>query len=191
MCAFDSESPRSGTFIRLWWRSLGQPTLPAVPAEVEFWYEQTRAQIQCGSRNRRNGGNRRRARCCARGSDRVLGARRIDSAGSVSETLGQEAALPVETSQPAQRQIDDADAWWQVNRTAAPNAIREDFEAMTSVLARSPKIGRRATNTKARDVRQVFLRRVGYIIYYRVIGSPPVLEVMAFWHARRGKGPPI
>jgi len=62
---------------------------------------------------------------------------------------------------------------------------------MAKILAGTPGIGRRATNTKKRNVRQVFLRRVGFVIYYRVIGSPPYLEILAFWHSRRCKGPPI
>ncbi|MDP9361841.1 MAG: type II toxin-antitoxin system RelE/ParE family toxin [Acidobacteriota bacterium] len=78
-----------------------------------------------------------------------------------------------------------------MNRTAAPNAIGQEFSAMIAILVRSPNIGRLATNVKRRNVRRVGLRRVGYEIYYRVIGSPPVLEVMAFWHSRRGTGPPI
>jgi len=62
---------------------------------------------------------------------------------------------------------------------------------MARTLARSPGIGRRSTNTKKKNVRQVYLRRVGYVIYYRVVGSPPVLQILAFWHSRRGTGPPI
>ena len=62
---------------------------------------------------------------------------------------------------------------------------------MTATLSRNPGIGRRATKTKTRNVRQIYLRRVGYFIYYRVIGSPPKLQILAFWNARRGKGPPI
>ena len=61
---------------------------------------------------------------------------------------------------------------------------------MVAILALTPGIGRRATDVKAPNVRKVFLRRVGFLIYYRVIGSPPLLEILAFWHARRG-GPPI
>ncbi|MGH9418363.1 MAG: type II toxin-antitoxin system RelE/ParE family toxin [Thermoanaerobaculia bacterium] len=99
--------------------------------------------------------------------------------------------LPVEVIPSARRQLDIAHAWWEINRTAAPNAIRDDFEAMARLIARNPKIGRHATKTKTRNVRQVYLRRVGYFVYYRVIGSPPFLEIMAFWHSRRGKGPPI
>ena len=87
-------------------------------------------------------------------------------------------------------QLDEAHEWWEINRTAAPNAIRDDFREMTRILAYSPGIGRRA-NTRTPNVRKVFLRRVGFLIYYRVIGSPPRLQIMAFWHARRGNGPPI
>jgi plasmid stabilization system protein ParE len=99
--------------------------------------------------------------------------------------------LAVEIDKAAKRQIDEAHDWWEDNRPAAPNAIREDFEVMTRLLARNPEIGRRSHGTKKRNVRQLFLPRVGYTIYYRVNRSPPRLEILAFWHARRGKGPPI
>jgi plasmid stabilization system protein ParE len=105
--------------------------------------------------------------------------------------VGREAPLPIEIEPPAQRQIDEADEWWQVNRTAAPNAIRDDFESAAKMLAMNPNIGRRSVKTKRRNVRQVFLHRVGYIVYYRVTGSPPRLQIIAFWHSSRSKGPPI
>jgi plasmid stabilization system protein ParE len=79
----------------------------------------------------------------------------------------------------------------EINRPAAPNAIRDDFELTTRTLSGNPNIGRRSLKTKKRNVRQVFLHRVGYIVYYRVIGSPRRLQILAFWHSRRGKGPPI
>jgi len=63
---------------------------------------------------------------------------------------------------------------------------------MIEIIAMTPTIGRRATNVRTPNIRYVRLRRVGYAIYYRVFdASPPVLEVMAFWHSRRGDGPPI
>ena len=159
--------------------------------EVEFRHEQARAEVQCGSRKRGNGGNRRRARCCPRKSDRGDGSRRRNSAGRFHEALDEEASLPIEIDAEAERQLEAADEWWEINRTAAPDAIYEDFQSMARTLARSPGIGRRSTNTKKPNVRQVYLRRVGYVIYYRVFGSPPVLQILAFWHARRGTGPPI
>jgi len=92
---------------------------------------------------------------------------------------------------PARRQISAAKKWWRANRLAAPNAIAEDFAAMTEVIATTPTIGRLAMDVRTADVRHVRLRRVGYSIYYRVIDSTSVVEIMAFWHARRGTGPPI
>ncbi len=62
---------------------------------------------------------------------------------------------------------------------------------MARMLVLNPNIGRRATNTRTPHVRQAYLPRVGYVVYYRVTSYPLVLEVMAFWHSRRGKGPPI
>jgi hypothetical protein len=91
----------------------------------------------------------------------------------------------------AEGELQYAHEWWEVNRTAAPNAIRDDFGSMATKLASNPRIGRRATNTKTRNVRQVFLQRVGYIVYYRIIGDPPRLQILSFWHSSRGKGPPI
>ena len=62
---------------------------------------------------------------------------------------------------------------------------------MVEIIAMTPSIGRPATDVRAPNVRQLRLRRVGYKIYYRVIGSPPRLETLAFWHSRRGNGPPL
>src|SRR5216684_9097969 len=97
-------------------------------SEVEFRHEQTRAKVQCGSRNGRNGGNRRRAQCGHRRGDRASGSRRRDSSGGIPETLGGVEPLPVHVEPAAERQIEIADEWWQVNRTAVPKAIREDFQ---------------------------------------------------------------
>jgi len=160
-------------------------------SEVEFRHEQTRAKVQCGSRNGRNGGNRRRAQCGHRRGGSASGSRRRDSLGSLSQTLGEVDALPIKITPLAEQLIDEAEAWWLVNRTAAPDAIGEEFGAMISILARAPTIGRIATNVKLPNVRHIRLPRVGYEIYYRVRGTPPALEVMALWHVRRGKGPPI
>jgi hypothetical protein len=105
--------------------------------------------------------------------------------------LGEIEPLPIEITPPAGRQIDEAEKWWLVNRTAAPDAIGEEFTEMIATLSQTARLGRVATDVRTPNVRKVFLRRVGFLIYYRVTGSPPRLQIMAFWHARRGKGPPI
>jgi plasmid stabilization system protein ParE len=62
---------------------------------------------------------------------------------------------------------------------------------MLEVIAVTPTIGQRAEKVSLPNVRHIRLKRTSYVIYYRVIGEPPRLQVLAFWHSRRGKGPPI
>jgi plasmid stabilization system protein ParE len=100
-------------------------------------------------------------------------------------------ALPVSVSQLAAEQIRAAAAWWRANRTKAPNAIREDFERASSLIAAQPDIGARARNANLPNVRRVHLARVRYDLYYRVVEPRQRIEILAFWHASRGGGPPI
>jgi plasmid stabilization system protein ParE len=100
-------------------------------------------------------------------------------------------SLPVEVTALAARHIRQAETWWRVHRTAAPNAIREELQWAFSLLAAQPRIGSRATNVKLPGVRRIFLPIIKYHLYYHVLESPDRVEIVALWHARRGKGPPI
>lgn len=91
----------------------------------------------------------------------------------------------------ARKQYVAAKRWWRAHRTAAPDAIADDFAALVKLLSSAPLIGKRATGVRVRNARVVTLRRTRYLVYYRVIGSPPIVEVLAFWHTARGSGPPI
>jgi len=99
--------------------------------------------------------------------------------------------LPVDVSELAAGHIRAAESWWRVNRPKAPNAIREELERATFLIAVQPGIGTRARNAKLAGVRRVHLGRVGYDLYYRVVEDPTRVEVLAFWHASRGTEPPI
>lgn len=90
----------------------------------------------------------------------------------------------------AARQIREAEAWWRSNRPAAPNAIGQELQSAFLLIASQPQAGGRATNVKLPNVRRVFMPRIKYHVYYHVIGDPPYVEVVAFWHARRGSDPP-
>lgn len=100
-------------------------------------------------------------------------------------------ALPIQITALAARQIRDAESWWRINRTAAPNAIRQGLQQAFALIAAYPHSGGRATNVRLPDVRRVFLPLVKYHVYYHVVGTPEQIEVVAFWHARRGDAPPI
>jgi plasmid stabilization system protein ParE len=99
--------------------------------------------------------------------------------------------LHLEVSELAERQIREADHWWRQNRLKAPNAIREELERIGSLLRFRPHLGARATNVRLSGVRRVHIERIHYDVYYRVVGSPALIEIVAFWGSRRGTSPPI
>lgn len=100
-------------------------------------------------------------------------------------------ALPVQVTALAARQVREAEAWWRRNRTAAANAIQDELQRAFSLIASQPGAGGRAANVRLPNVRRIFLARIKYHVYYHVISAPERVEVVAFWHSRRGAAPPI
>jgi hypothetical protein len=88
--------------------------------------------------------------------------------------------LPIEVSDLAQAQIRAAQDWWRVNRPKAPNAIREELERASLLIAVQPEIGARARNTSLAGVCRLHLARVRYYVYYRVVTDPERIEVSRF-----------
>src|SRR5689334_14870113 len=99
--------------------------------------------------------------------------------------------LRIEFTALASRHVREAEAWWRLNRTAAPNAIREELERILPIIAIQPRIGARATNVRLSGVRRIHLRRIRYHLYFHVTGEPEFIEVVALWHSSRGSNPPI
>lgn len=64
-----------------------------------------------------------------------------------------------------------------------------DVEAALALLVEEPGIGTKVETARSEVVRRLYLPRVGYFVYYRVRGT--FLEVVAFWHSRRGVGPSL
>jgi len=91
----------------------------------------------------------------------------------------------------AARQVREAELWWRHNRSAVPNAVREEIERLLPIIAIQPRIGSRATNIRLKGVRRIHIRRIRYHIYFHVTGSPEFVEIVALWHSSRGSGPPI
>ena len=92
----------------------------------------------------------------------------------------------VELTALAAQHIRKAETWWRTNREAAPNAIRQELQRAFTLIALQPQIGSRATNVKLKSVRRIFLPAIKYHLYWY-----ERVEVVAFWHSRRGTGPPI
>ncbi len=98
-------------------------------------------------------------------------------------------ALPVVFTRRAARQVESAAIWWSENRPAAPDAIGQDLAAALRIVSRHPGVGAPAGSQRLRGVRRILLRRVSYLMYYRVAPRKKRLEILALWHARRGTRP--
>jgi len=99
--------------------------------------------------------------------------------------------LPIEATDLARAQISELDSWWRLNRLKAPNAVREELERFSALIAFHPGIGVPARNLKLPGVRRLLIERLHYHIYYRVIGLPEYIEIVAVWGSRRGTPPPV
>jgi plasmid stabilization system protein ParE len=100
-------------------------------------------------------------------------------------------ALPVVFTRRAARQIEDAARWWNANRPAAPNALRDDLAGALTLIADQPTCGAPIASRRSLAVRRIHLARVGYHVYYRLAPRLRQVQVVALWHARRGSPPSL
>jgi plasmid stabilization system protein ParE len=92
-------------------------------------------------------------------------------------------SLRVRITVRAADEIERADIWWRENRTAAPDAVRQDLERTLKLLVLQPGIGQRVTNALLAGVRRIQIDRVHHHVYYRVLGNE--LVVLRFWPSQR------
>lgn len=59
------------------------------------------------------------------------------------------------------------------------------------LILNQPRIGPPAVDVELPDVRRIHLSRIGHYLYYRVLDSESIIEVLAVWSDSRGEGPPI
>jgi plasmid stabilization system protein ParE len=64
-----------------------------------------------------------------------------------------------------------------------------DLRGALDLLVHEPGIGSRVETPRSELVRRLYLGRIHYFVYYRVQGN--ILEVVAFWHERRGSVPSV
>jgi plasmid stabilization system protein ParE len=89
----------------------------------------------------------------------------------------------------AARQVESAGQWWRENRQDSPEALSDELVRTLDLIARQPGVGLPATNARLAGVRRILLPRVGYFLFYRVAPRKRVVEILAFWHAKRGSSP--
>jgi plasmid stabilization system protein ParE len=93
----------------------------------------------------------------------------------------------VRISSRAARDADRASAWWRKNRDKAPDAFDDEIDDALQLLRFNPGIGE-PLGAANRGLRQLYIGRIGYFIYYRVVDDD-LVEVLAIWHASRGSRP--
>jgi plasmid stabilization system protein ParE len=91
----------------------------------------------------------------------------------------------------ARRQIHQLNAWWRKNRSAARGAVRDELARAFRLILSQPHIGPPATDIDLPDVRRIHLSRIRHSLYYRVLESDGIIEVLAVWGDERGAPPSI
>ena len=76
------------------------------------------------------------------------------------------------------------------NRHGAPGLFGQELERGFDLITAQPRIGVPALDAGLEGVRRVHLYRIHYHLYYRISGEATV-EVLAFWHTSRGRGPDL
>jgi plasmid stabilization system protein ParE len=83
----------------------------------------------------------------------------------------------------ATRQIRAAAEWWRRHRDKAPHAFDDDIDEAFALIRREPGVGVPARYGRHSDVRRLYLERIRYYIYYRVVNDEVL--ILAIRHASR------
>jgi plasmid stabilization system protein ParE len=97
--------------------------------------------------------------------------------------------VDVRVSRRALAQVREAARWWKRNRASAPHAIEEELAKAINLMAVQPGVGAQANDVELSSIRRIRLERIGYFVYYAATADG--VEILAFWHVRRGSNPPL
>jgi len=67
----------------------------------------------------------------------------------------------------AARQIQSASAWWDENRSAAPEAFRHEIERGFLFVASHPRLGTPVPSQRVSGLYRVLLKPINSFLYYR------------------------
>lgn len=96
--------------------------------------------------------------------------------------------MKVELSEEADAQVKEIDAWWRLNRLAAPELFTTELEQTLSALGQTPTLGA-PYEAGTKGVRRILLERTHHHLYF--VEREETLYVIAVWNAFRGRGPRI
>lgn len=99
--------------------------------------------------------------------------------------------MKVRLSPEAQRQGEEAEAWWRANRPLAPSLFAGELNAALERIAQSPAIGVPRAHRRVPGVRRLLLLETRYHLYYVLDPARDEVRVLSVWSAVRGRGPKL
>lgn len=99
--------------------------------------------------------------------------------------------MKLEISKRARRHIEKIQAWWIVNRPAAPTLFLDELAAAEGTLRGCPEGGTVYAMHKSGAVRRIHLERTRHHVYFRYRKDRDELIVLAVWGAPRERGPKL
>jgi plasmid stabilization system protein ParE len=97
----------------------------------------------------------------------------------------------VRIARPAAAQTKEIAAWWAKNRPRAPALFRQELAGVLQLLRTAPEMGAVYPVRGIPGMRRVLLPRTQFHVYYVYSAESSRIDVIAVWHAARGKPPPL
>jgi len=89
----------------------------------------------------------------------------------------------------AQRQGEEAEAWWRANRPRAPSLFTDELNAALERIAKSPAVGVPRAHRRVAGLRRLLLLETRHHLYYVLDPARDEAVVLSVWSAVRGRGP--
>jgi plasmid stabilization system protein ParE len=91
----------------------------------------------------------------------------------------------------AAEQAQALDAWWRVNRTAAPTLFAREFASGIALLGAAPGVGELFKRSAIPGVRRLVLRKSKNIVFYLYRRDDDTVFILAVWGGPRGSDPTL
>ena len=98
--------------------------------------------------------------------------------------------MRIEIVEEAQEQFAYRAAWWRANRDAQ-ELFEEEYERALAHLTTSPKSGDHYRIVRGKLIRRWLMKKTECHIYYWYSEELDVMEIRAFWGAKREQGPSL
>ena len=98
--------------------------------------------------------------------------------------------MRIDVVEEAQGQFAYRDAWWRANRDAG-ELFEQEYEDALRHLSGSPRSGDRYRIVRGKLIRRWLMTKTQCHVYYWYSEELDVIEIRAFWGARREHGPEL